>query len=126
MIKDGLFDKFPVDAVFGLHNWPGMAVGKAAVSAGPVMVLAFLAIIGGFLNLPFQKLEFLTHFLEPVFEGIPAPEPTGFWSAFGLDIVAVVIAFIGIGFAWSLYRNGLEDPADLIEDLGRALNRSQK
>ncbi|MEY4253931.1 MAG: hypothetical protein RLZZ566_1401, partial [Pseudomonadota bacterium] len=29
MIKDGLFDKFPVDAVFGLHNWPGMAVGKA-------------------------------------------------------------------------------------------------
>ena len=37
MIKDGLFDKFPVDAVFGLHNWPGMAVGKAAVSAGPVM-----------------------------------------------------------------------------------------
>jgi len=37
MIKDGLFDKFPVDAVFGMHNWPGMAVGKAAVSAGPVM-----------------------------------------------------------------------------------------
>ena len=37
MIKDGLFDKFPVDAVFGLHNWPGMPVGKAAVSAGPVM-----------------------------------------------------------------------------------------
>ncbi|MSQ64847.1 MAG: amidohydrolase [Limnohabitans sp.] len=37
MIKDGLFDQFPVDAVFGLHNWPGMAVGKAAVSAGPVM-----------------------------------------------------------------------------------------
>ena len=37
MIKDGLFDKFPVDAVFGLHNWPGMAVGKAAVSPGPVM-----------------------------------------------------------------------------------------
>ena len=37
MIKDGLFDKFPVDAVFGLHNWPGMKVGQAAVSAGPVM-----------------------------------------------------------------------------------------
>jgi len=37
MIKDGLFEKFPVDAVFGLHNWPGMPVGKAAVSAGPVM-----------------------------------------------------------------------------------------
>ena len=37
MIKDGLFEKFPVDAVFGMHNWPGMAVGQFAVSAGPVM-----------------------------------------------------------------------------------------
>jgi hippurate hydrolase len=37
MIKDGLFDKFPVEAVFGMHNWPGMAVGTFAVSAGPVM-----------------------------------------------------------------------------------------
>jgi hippurate hydrolase len=37
MIKDGLFEKFPVDAVFGLHNWPGMPVGSLAVSAGPVM-----------------------------------------------------------------------------------------
>ena len=37
MIKDGLFDKFPVDAVFGLHNWPGMPVGTLAVSPGPVM-----------------------------------------------------------------------------------------
>jgi amidohydrolase len=37
MIKDGLFEKFPVDAVFGMHNWPGMGVGKFAVSAGPVM-----------------------------------------------------------------------------------------
>jgi hippurate hydrolase len=37
MMADGLFDKFPVDAVFGMHNWPGMAVGQFAVSAGPVM-----------------------------------------------------------------------------------------
>ncbi len=37
MIKDGLFEKFPVEAVFGMHNWPGSAVGKFAVSAGPVM-----------------------------------------------------------------------------------------
>ena len=37
MIKDGLFDKFPMDAVFGMHNWPGMAMGKFAVSPGPVM-----------------------------------------------------------------------------------------
>jgi hippurate hydrolase len=37
MIKDGLFDKFPVQAVFGMHNWPGSEVGKFAVSSGPVM-----------------------------------------------------------------------------------------
>jgi len=37
MIKDGLFDKFPMDAVFGMHNWPGYGAGQFAVSAGPVM-----------------------------------------------------------------------------------------
>ena len=37
MIKDGLFEQFPMDAVFGMHNWPGTQVGKFAVSAGPVM-----------------------------------------------------------------------------------------
>jgi amidohydrolase len=37
MIKDGLFDKFPMEAVFGMHNWPGAEVGKFAASAGPVM-----------------------------------------------------------------------------------------
>ena len=37
MIQDGLFDHFPMNAVFGMHNWPGMAVGEFAVSPGPVM-----------------------------------------------------------------------------------------
>ncbi len=37
MIKDGLFEQFPMDAVFGMHNWPGSEVGKFAASAGPVM-----------------------------------------------------------------------------------------
>jgi hippurate hydrolase len=37
MIKDGLFDQFPVQAVFGLHNWPGGQVGHMAASAGAVM-----------------------------------------------------------------------------------------
>ena len=37
MIKDGLFEKFPMQAVFGMHNWPGLGVGKFALSAGPVM-----------------------------------------------------------------------------------------
>jgi amidohydrolase len=37
MIKDGLFKKFPMQAVFGMHNWPGAKVGTFAVSPGPVM-----------------------------------------------------------------------------------------
>jgi amidohydrolase len=37
MIKDGLFKKFPMQAVFGMHNWPGAEVGTFAVSPGPVM-----------------------------------------------------------------------------------------
>lgn len=37
MIRDGLFERFPMDAVFGLHNWPGMPVGELAVMPGPVM-----------------------------------------------------------------------------------------
>lgn len=37
MVEDGLFDRFPVDAVFGMHNWPGMAAGKFGLRAGPLM-----------------------------------------------------------------------------------------
>jgi len=37
MIEDGLFERFPVEAVFGLHNWPGIPVGQMAVLPGPVM-----------------------------------------------------------------------------------------
>ena len=37
MIEDGLFEQFPVEAVFGMHNWPGMPAGSMAVSPGPVM-----------------------------------------------------------------------------------------
>jgi hippurate hydrolase len=36
MMKDGLFEKFPMEAIFGAHNWPGMAVGQFALKAGPV------------------------------------------------------------------------------------------
>ena len=37
MVNDGLFEQFPMQAVFGMHNWPGMPVGTMAVSPGPVM-----------------------------------------------------------------------------------------
>ena len=37
MIADGLFLRFPCDAVFGMHNRPGMPLGRFAVRAGPMM-----------------------------------------------------------------------------------------
>jgi amidohydrolase len=37
MVKEGLFERFPANEVYGLHNWPGLPPGKMAVRAGPVM-----------------------------------------------------------------------------------------
>jgi amidohydrolase len=37
MIADGLFDRFPMERIFGYHNWPGLAAGTVAVHDGPVM-----------------------------------------------------------------------------------------
>lgn len=36
MIKDGLFRQFPMEAIFGAHNWPGLKVGQFALRSGPV------------------------------------------------------------------------------------------
>lgn len=37
MLEEGLFERFPVDRVFGLHNWPGLPLGEAAVHDSAVM-----------------------------------------------------------------------------------------
>jgi len=37
MVKEGLFDRFPADAVYALHNWPSLEAGKIAVRPGPVL-----------------------------------------------------------------------------------------
>ena len=37
MIDEGLFDRFPVDEVYGLHNWPGLPPGQIAVRPGPML-----------------------------------------------------------------------------------------
>ncbi|HEY0850156.1 MAG TPA: M20 aminoacylase family protein [Bradyrhizobium sp.] len=37
MIEDGLFERFPIDAVFGMHNMPGLELGKIYFTTGPVM-----------------------------------------------------------------------------------------
>jgi len=40
MIDDGLFDRFPVQAVYGMHNWPGMKPGTVGINPGPLMAAA--------------------------------------------------------------------------------------
>ncbi|MGB6605576.1 MAG: M20 aminoacylase family protein [Steroidobacteraceae bacterium] len=40
MIRDGLLERFPMQAIFGVHNWPGLAVGQFALRAGPVFASA--------------------------------------------------------------------------------------
>ena len=37
MIRDGLFEQFPVEEVYGLHNWPGLPVGEIGLRPGPAM-----------------------------------------------------------------------------------------
>jgi len=37
MVEEGLFERFPMSAVYGMHNWPRMPLGKMAMRAGPLM-----------------------------------------------------------------------------------------
>jgi hippurate hydrolase len=37
MIEEGVFSKFPVDEIYGLHNFPGMPVGTFSICSGPMM-----------------------------------------------------------------------------------------
>jgi amidohydrolase len=40
MIDDGLFDRFPADAAYAMHNWPAMKPGMVGVNPGPMMAAA--------------------------------------------------------------------------------------
>lgn len=37
MVDEGLFDRFPMEGVYGMHNWPGLPVGEIAANPGPTM-----------------------------------------------------------------------------------------
>lgn len=65
MIRDGLFDRFAVDAVFGMHNIPGMPLGTFATRAGPVTASEALFEItiearGGHAALPHMGVDAIT------------------------------------------------------------------
>ncbi len=45
MLKEGLFDRFPVNEVYGIHNMPGLALGQISMCTGPCMAAADLITI---------------------------------------------------------------------------------
>ena len=40
MMEDGLFDRFPVQSIFAMHNWPAMQPGTIGINSGPMMAAA--------------------------------------------------------------------------------------
>ncbi|MBB3177263.1 M20 aminoacylase family protein [Variovorax sp. Sphag1AA] len=40
MIEDGLFDRFPVESVYAMHNWPGLPAGTVGINRGAMMAAA--------------------------------------------------------------------------------------
>ncbi len=64
MIEDGLFERFPCDRVFALHNWPDLPAGSIRTRAGPIMASADrfeIAVLGrgGHAALPHQTPDAL-------------------------------------------------------------------
>jgi NADH-quinone oxidoreductase subunit L len=106
-------DPVPVPAGHAPHESPSTMVF-------PALALATLAAVGGILNLPFVSLEWLDKWLESSFRGVPDVHPDTFVGGLGLELLTLAIALLGIFFAYSLYRRGLEradrDPLD--EKLG--------
>jgi NADH-quinone oxidoreductase subunit L len=75
----------------------------------PILTLAFLAIVGGLMNLPIEGLEFLDEWLAPVFVGVQQPHPESFVQGLVLEGISVVFAVVGITAALLLYRRGLRN-----------------
>ncbi|HEX5585970.1 MAG TPA: NADH-quinone oxidoreductase subunit L [Acidimicrobiia bacterium] len=86
------------------HESPG-------TMTGPILMLAFLAAVIGFINMPFDGLDFFDQWLEPSFPHVPEHEPSSFFQGATLEVLAVILAIVGITLAYRMYRRGLEDPA---------------
>jgi amidohydrolase len=62
MVEDGLFERFPCDAIYALHNWPGLPAGVVGINPGPMMAASdkFEVIIqghGGHGAHPYQTID---------------------------------------------------------------------
>ena len=77
----------------------------------PLIVLAFLAIVGGAISLPFG-LSWLDKYLEPILPSIGVAEHLPFGEQIMTMIISTIIAFVGLGFAAYKYLKKKEVPAD--------------
>jgi NADH-quinone oxidoreductase subunit L len=92
-----------------LHHGPHEGNG---LMVGPVVLLSLLAIVGGLLDLPLKRIEWLDEWLEPVFADIPHHiDRPSFAGGAALSLIAVVMGLIGLAVAWVTYRRGLHDVA---------------
>jgi len=99
-------ERFETDGDHAVHPHE-----SPATMTFPLMVLAALSVIAGFISLPFTSpnLEFLTTWLEPSLEGAGHIEATSFSTGFVLSLLAIAIGFAGIALGRSVYRRGLPD-----------------
>ena len=100
------------------HESPG-------TMTGPILMLAVLAALIGFINMPFEGLDFFDQWLEPSFPGVETHEPSSFFQGATLEVLAVILAVGRHLGRLLLYRRGLDDPErdPLNERLGRVSRR---
>ncbi|HZT18938.1 MAG TPA: M20 aminoacylase family protein [Dongiaceae bacterium] len=103
MVEQGLFEKFPVEAVYGMHNWPGLEVGRFAVRAGPMMASSDLFEIvvtgkGAHAAMPHRGVD-------PVMVGaeiVGALQAIASRQASPLDSVVVTVTQFHAGDTWNV------------------------
>ncbi|MCC6610418.1 MAG: amidohydrolase [Burkholderiales bacterium] len=103
MVQEGLFERFPVDAVFGMHNWPGLPVGEFAVMPGPMMASSDVFEItltgrGGHAAMPH-------HAVDPIVAGshlVQALQTIVSRNALPADAAVVTVTQFHGGDAWNV------------------------
>jgi NADH-quinone oxidoreductase subunit L len=76
----------------------------------PLVVLAVLSVFGGLLNLPWAHSSSLSGFLSPTFGFVPAVLGSSALAQWGLALVDVVAAVIGLVAAYTIWRGVSESP----------------
>jgi NADH-quinone oxidoreductase subunit L len=76
----------------------------------PLVVLAFLAAVGGIINLPFGKLDFLERWLEPVLGPYSVEISVSTGGKILLGVITTVTCVAGIAIGYLLWRRSAEQP----------------